>query len=119
MRKATRETYSPAPVSRAKHFCKLHVLRRLKQHVRILSILGILSTFTILTLSAQTQTDQPTGASELKKGNYENAIRLLNTQLASNPNDAEAETNLLYAFIETGRYTDAETSAKKFLVKDP
>ena len=76
--------------------------------MRILSILTILSAFWISPVTAQTPTDQPTGASELKKGNYENAVRLLTAQLTSTPNNADAETSLLHAFIETGRYTDAE-----------
>jgi tetratricopeptide (TPR) repeat protein len=72
-----------------------------------------------LPFSAQTQTDENTGATELKKGNYENAIRLFTAQLTSNPNDTVAETNLLRAYIETGRYADLESSAKKFLLKIP
>jgi tetratricopeptide (TPR) repeat protein len=59
--------------------------------------------------------EEPAGISELKKGNYENAIRLFNSRLSSNPTDANTEQNLLRAFIETGRYPDAETSARKFL----
>ena len=128
MQRATRETQSLSP-SRAKtfperdlelapHALSNHLFRRSKPHVRILSILIILSAFWISPVTGQTQTDQLTGASELKKGNYENAVRLLNAQLATDPNDAEAETNLLRSFIETGRYMDAEASAKKFLLKN-
>jgi cellulose synthase operon protein C len=69
-------------------------------------------------LFSQTQ-DEPSGISELKRGNYENAIRLFNSRLSSNPTDANTEQNLLRAFIETGRYADAETSAKKFLQRSP
>jgi tetratricopeptide (TPR) repeat protein len=65
------------------------------------------------------QTQGPTGLAELKKGNYENAIRLLTARLATNPADAIAQEYLLKAFIETGRYAEAETSAKKFLLKTP
>ena len=67
-------------------------------------------------LFAQTQDD---GVTELKKGNYENAIRLFTTRLNTSPNDVIAERNLLRALIETGRYVDAESSAKKFLLKVP
>src|ERR1041385_4069756 len=130
MRRATRKTQPLWPAPRAGNAYErdlglalqalcLHLLRRFKPSVRILSILIILSACWISPFSAQTQNDQPTGASELKKGNYENAVRLLTAQLTSNPNDADAETNLLRAFIETGRYTDAENSAKKFLLKSP
>jgi tetratricopeptide (TPR) repeat protein len=68
--------------------------------------------------SAQTPTDEP-GLAELKKGDYANAIRLFNARLASNANDQTAERNLLRAFIETGKYLDAEISATKFLLKTP
>ena len=67
-------------------------------------------------LFAQTQDD---GFTELKKGNYENAIRLFTTRLNSTPNDVTAEKSILSALIETGRYVDAESSAKKFLLKVP
>jgi cellulose synthase operon protein C len=67
----------------------------------------------------RSQNDGPPGQAELRKGEYEAAIKILNARLASNPNDATAQRNLLRAFIETGRYTEAETSAKKFLVKTP
>jgi len=128
MQRTTKES-QPLSRSRAKtlpecdlelapHALSNHFFCRSKPHVRILSILTILSAFWISPVTAQTQNDQPTGAAELKKGNYENAVLLLTTQLANNPNDAEAETNLLRAFIETGRYSDAETSAKKFLLRN-
>ena len=71
------------------------------------------------TYSAQSQADETTGAAELKKGNYDNAIRLLNAELARNPADTAVQANLLRAFYEVGRYTDLETSARKFLLKNP
>src|SRR5690242_7523699 len=112
MPRATQEVYPLSPVSRARDSyerdigltppaVRCHLLRSVRPFARILSILAILSAFALL-IAAQTQTDQPTGAAELKKGNYENAVLLLTAQLANNPNDAEAETNLLRAFIETG-----------------
>ena len=66
--------------------------------------------------TAQTQ-DQHAGNAELKKGEYENAIRLFNSRLTNNATDVEAQRNLLQALIDTGRYVDAESSAKKFLLK--
>jgi tetratricopeptide (TPR) repeat protein len=60
-----------------------------------------------------------TGLAELKKGDYENAVKLLNARLASSPNDAVAQTALLRVYLETGRYAEAEAAAKKFLVKAP
>src|ERR1041385_4466123 len=67
--------------------------------------------------SAQPSDELP-GAAELKKGDYENAIKLLSSRLATNPADAEAETSLLRAYLETGRYAEAEAAAKKFLIKN-
>ena len=69
--------------------------------------------------TAQSKVDELSGIAELKKGAYENAIKLFGARLASNPDDAETEKLLLRAYIETGRYLDAETSAKKFLIKTP
>ncbi len=68
---------------------------------------------------AQSQPDELPGLTELKKGDYENAIKLLTARLATRPDDAAAETNLLRAYFETGRYVEAEAAAKKFLIKTP
>ena len=66
---------------------------------------------------AQSQSDDLPGVTELKKGDYENAIKLLTARLTTNAEDAETEKNLLRAYLETGRYVEAEASAKKFLLK--
>src|SRR5574338_289934 len=71
-----------------------------------------------LTASAFAQTTTP-GLAELRKGDYENAAKLLNAHLASNPSDIIAQQALLRVYIDTGRYTDAEATAKKFLQKSP
>ena len=68
---------------------------------------------------AQSQAVEPPGAAELKKGEYENAIRLLTSRLGTNAGDTEAETGLLRAYLETGRYAEAEAAAKKYLIKNP
>ena len=68
---------------------------------------------------AQSQSDELPGLAELKKGDYENAIKLLGARLAKNADDAEAENALLRAYLETGRYAEAEAAAKKFLLKNP
>lgn len=86
----------------------------MSQHFWIICVVCLICA---LPFSAQTQTDEAVGLAELKKGDYQNAVRLLNARLATNPNDSVAERNLLRAFLETGRYTEAETSAKKFLLK--
>jgi tetratricopeptide (TPR) repeat protein len=68
---------------------------------------------------AQSQPEELPGVAELRRGDYENAIKLLTTRLATKTDDAEAEKSLLRAYLETGRYVEAETSAKKFLVRTP
>src|SRR5215208_5095765 len=67
---------------------------------------------------AQTAPATP-GLAELKKGDYDNALKLLSARLAQTPADTVAQQALLRVYIETGRYADAETTAKKFLQKTP
>ena len=67
--------------------------------------------------SAQLSDELP-GQAELRKGDYQSAIKLLTARLAANPGDADAETGLLRAYLETGRYLEAETGARKFLVRN-
>ena len=83
----------------------------------IVLLLAVVS-FTDTKSSAQSQPEEIPGQAELKKGEYDNAIKLLTAHLADNANDASAEKLLLSAYIETGRYLEAETSAKKFLTKN-
>ena len=59
------------------------------------------------------------GLAELKKGQYERAVQLLGTRLATNPADAAARKLLLRAYMETGRYAEVETAARGFLEKWP
>src|SRR5215831_16551858 len=61
--------------------------------------------------------DELPGVAELKKGDYETAIKLLTARLGTSATDAQAEEHLLRAYLETGRYVEAEASAKKFLLK--
>ncbi|PWT96084.1 MAG: hypothetical protein C5B55_00475 [Blastocatellia bacterium] len=68
--------------------------------------------------SVTAQTTQLPGVAELKKGDYENAIKLFNSRLVSSPSDQNAEAGLVRALIETGRYLEAENSAKKYLLKN-
>ncbi|HKR13507.1 MAG TPA: tetratricopeptide repeat protein [Pyrinomonadaceae bacterium] len=67
---------------------------------------------------AQSQ-DESRGLAELRKGDYENALKLLTARLTANPNDTVAQKAQLRVYIETGRYTEAETTAKRFLTKTP
>ncbi|HET6978176.1 MAG TPA: tetratricopeptide repeat protein [Pyrinomonadaceae bacterium] len=71
----------------------------------------------LLALGTLAQTPETRGLAELKKGDYENAFKLLSARLVSNPNDAMAQRSLLRVYIETGRYAEAEATAKRFLLK--
>jgi cellulose synthase operon protein C len=82
-----------------------------------LCFLGAL--FLLPCVFAQNQSDELPGLAELKKGDYENAVKLLTTRLTTNAGDAQAERHLLRALIATGRYAEAEASAKRFLLKNP
>ncbi len=68
---------------------------------------------------AFSQSTEPRGLAELKKGDYDTAFKLLSARLVSNPNDAVAQRALLRVYIETGRYGEAEATAKRFLAKTP
>ncbi len=82
-----------------------------------LSLIAGLCTF-IPHTSAQSPDNLP-GIAEAKKGDYDAAVKLLNARLATNPDDATAGKYLLQAYLETGRYGEAEAAAKKFLIKTP
>jgi tetratricopeptide (TPR) repeat protein len=69
--------------------------------------------------SAQSQSNEPRGLAELQRGDYDNAFKLLSARLTSTPNDVVAQKALLRVYIETGRYTEAEATAKRFLTKTP
>jgi tetratricopeptide (TPR) repeat protein len=89
--------------------------------VAVITFFGAIACFYVFDPEAlaQTQPDELPGVAQLKKGDYENAIKLLTAQLATKADDAEAEKNLLRAYLETGRYPEAETAAKKFLLNTP
>ncbi|HEX7771054.1 MAG TPA: tetratricopeptide repeat protein, partial [Pyrinomonadaceae bacterium] len=72
-----------------------------------------------LTLGAFAQAPEPRGLADLNKGDYDNAFKLLSARLVSNPNDVVAQRALLRVYIETGRYPEAEATAKRFLQKTP
>lgn len=52
---------------------------------------------------------------DLKRGNYELAITAFNRLLSTNANDQQAQAGLLRAYLETGKYAEAEEAAKKFI----
>ena len=72
----------------------------------------------LLNIRAQQQ-EPAVGEVALKKGDYDTATKLLNSRLGSDPNDQLAQRNLLRVYLETGRYSELETSARKFLAKNP
>ncbi|MBA3438302.1 MAG: tetratricopeptide repeat protein, partial [Pyrinomonadaceae bacterium] len=59
---------------------------------------------------------QGSAEQDLKQGNYAAAIKVFNTQIATNPKDQTAQAGLLQALYETGQYAEVEQSAKKFLI---
>jgi len=80
--------------------------------------LAVLLFVPAIVFAQSTVTELP-GLVELKKGEYENALKLLSAHLAANPTDASAQRYLLRVYAETGRYADAEAAGKKFLLKNP
>src|ERR1043166_7727771 len=85
--------------------------------VALIVIWAITSVAVFLRNAEAQSPDGLPGLAELKKGDYENAIKLLTARLVTNADDTDAEENLLRAYLETGRYFDAEVSAKKCLAK--
>jgi tetratricopeptide (TPR) repeat protein len=87
----------------------------LRFSLRLCAFAGVL----LFTLGALAQSPELRGLAELKKGDYENAFKLLSARLVSNPNDIVAQRALLRVYMETGRYTEAEATARRFLQKTP
>src|ERR1043165_8844056 len=73
----------------------------------------------LLVLSAAAQAQETRGLAELKKSDYDNAFKLRSARLVSTPNDIVAQRALLRVYLETGRYAEAEATAKRFLQKTP
>ena len=90
-----------------------------KLSLRLCAFAGNCFLLFALCISAYAQIIDTSGLAELKKGDYDNAFKLLNARLASNPNDVAAQRGLLRVYLETGRYSETETVAKKFLAKTP
>ena len=97
-----------------------HAPRRRRTLVLVLFVIVtiIILPLFIRNTSAQSSDELP-GAAELKKGDYDEAIKLLSARLTANAADADAEASLARAYLETGKYAEAEASAKKFLIKNP
>src|SRR4051812_30303047 len=78
-------------------------LLSLRLPLRLSAFAGVLFLFAFC-LIGQSQIIDTRGLAELKKGDYDNAFKLLNARLAANPNDLPAQEALLRVYIETGRY---------------
>jgi tetratricopeptide (TPR) repeat protein len=72
-----------------------------------------------LAVTCRAQTGELPGLAELRKGDYETALQLFTARVANSPTDQESQKYLLRTYLETGRYQEAESSAKKFLLKMP
>ncbi len=85
------------------------------------AILFLFIAFCALSLISvvHSQNTETRGLAELRKGDYDNAFKLLSSRLTSNPNDTVAQQALLRVYIETGRYAEVEATAKRFLTKTP
>jgi tetratricopeptide (TPR) repeat protein len=100
--------------------CKVRRKETLKKTSRLALNLGVFAcAIFFFVLGAGGQVPETRGLAELKKGDYDNAFKLLSARLVSNPNDAVAQRALLRVFIETGKYAEAEATAKRFLLKTP
>lgn len=85
-----------------------------------LKVVLLLCTVGFCSIHAIAQKKEPAvGEVELRKGDYETALKLLSGRIASEPTDQVATRNLLRVYLETGRYTETESAARKFLVKNP
>jgi len=110
-----KKTGFPAKAQRRKEERK-ELLTAFRLPLRLCAFAGVI--LSLFTLCAFAQQDDR-GLDDLKRGDYPKALILLNERLNSNPNDAPAQRGLLRVYIETGRYTEAEATAKKFLLKTP
>src|SRR5437016_152172 len=90
----------------------LQMLRsRTLQFGRCLPYIFLLSLFAMPAFAMQS------AEQDLIHGNYQAAITSFNQTLQSNPSDQQAQADLLRAYLETGKYSEAETAAKKFVAK--
>jgi tetratricopeptide (TPR) repeat protein len=111
-----KNTYSRAKAQRRKGRRKAFS-NSLRSALRLCAFAGVILSFFALCVLGQTPDDR--GLGELKRGLYPTALQLLNARLEANPNDIAAQRGVLRVYSETGRYTEAEATAKKFLLKTP
>src|SRR6185436_8687399 len=85
-----------------------------------LKVVILLCTIVICPILMRAQEKEPAvGEVEVRKGDYETALKLLSTRLGSQPTDQVGMRNLLRVYLETGKYLEAESAARKFLIKNP
>lgn len=92
------------------------MLREFFSTIKLSSVTSMLAVAALL-LAACAAAQAPTledTLEELKKGNYAEAITALNRLLTTNPNEVQAQAGLLRAYLETGKYKEAEDAARKF-----
>ena len=91
----------------------------LKSFIKTIKVHSIFSLLTIsfFIFAACAAAQAPTleeALEQLTKGEYTEAVTAFNRLLSANPNEAKAQAGLLRAYLETGKYQEAETAAKKF-----
>ena len=79
--------------------------------------IGLLSFFCLLACVSAQQATIESAEEELKGGKYSAAIASFNSLLQAAPKDERTQAGLLKAYLETGKYTEAEVEAKKFLAR--
>jgi tetratricopeptide (TPR) repeat protein len=88
-----------------------------KRSASALLAISILTLFLCLACVSAHQVTLESAEDELKGGKYSAAITSFTNLLQANPKDERAQRGLLRAYLETGKYAEAEAEAKKFLAK--
>lgn len=88
----------------------------LRNPATILAV-SLLSFFCLMICVSAQQATIESAEEELKAGKYSAAVASFNALLQAAPKDERAQAGLLKAYMETGKYTEAETDAKKFLAR--
>src|SRR5918911_3426833 len=92
-------------------------LRSLWRSAPALLAISFSSLFLCLACVSAHQVTIESAEDELKGGKYSAAITSFTNLLQTSPKDERAQRGLLQAYLETGKYAEAEVEAKKFLAK--
>lgn len=87
------------------------------RNIAALLAVGLLSFFCLLACVSAHQVTIESAEEELKSGKYSAAISSFSSLLQASPKDERVQYGLLSAYLETGKYTEAEAEAKKFLAR--